>query len=315
MIVLSLFKSIARSPQVAPVFLSRCNRAILFQTDSQLLFLWVKSMNISPFKSIPTFFKSTPVKIAMLYLLFGALWILFSDRVVLWLTHDIGILSLLQTLKGWLYVLITAGLAYFLIQRDFSAIQKSQEELRKSYDATLLGWVHALDLRDKETEGHTLRVTELTLRLARQMGITGPDLEHVRRGALLHDIGKIGVPDRILFKPDTLTEDEWTVMRKHPVYVYDFLSPIPYLQPALDIPYCHHERWDGTGYPRGLQGEEIPLSARIFAVVDVWDALQFDRPYRKAWPELRIREYIQAEAGKHFDPKVVDIFLKLTDEI
>jgi HD-GYP domain-containing protein (c-di-GMP phosphodiesterase class II) len=275
-------------------------------------------MNKLSISSIRSSFKSlsipAPLKIAILYLIIGALWILFSDEWLLLVTQNINSLSFLQTIKGWVYVLVTAGLLYFLIRRDFSTIQHSQQALQQSYDATLLGWVHALDLRDKETEGHTLRVTELTLRLAHEMGVGNTELEHVRRGALLHDIGKIGVPDRILLKPEALNDEEWEIMWKHPDYVYELLSPIAYLRPALDIPYCHHEKWDGTGYPRRLKGDQIPLAARIFAVVDVWDALQFDRPYRKAWPEKQMREYIQEQSGKHFDPQVVKIFLKLVSE-
>jgi putative nucleotidyltransferase with HDIG domain len=168
-----------------------------------------------------------------------------------------------------------------------------------------------MDLRDKETEGHTMRVTDTTVHLARAMGVGEEDIVHVRRGALLHDIGKMGIPDRILLKPGPLTEDEWTVMRRHPVYAHELLSPILYLRPALDIPYCHHERWDGTGYPRGLRGEQIPLAARIFAVIDAWDALRSDRPYRSAWPEDRVREYLRQSAGTLFDPTVVDVFLTM----
>lgn len=178
-------------------------------------------------------------------------------------------------------------------------------------DATIEGWSRALDLRDKETEGHSQRVTELTLRLARSMGISEAELVHVRRGALLHDIGKMGIPDNILLKPDPLTEEEWEIMRLHPVLAYDMLSPIDYLRPALDIPYCHHEKWDGTGYPNGLKGEQILLAARIFAVVDVWDALRSERPYRPGWPENKVIEYIREQAGKHFDPTVVEVFLKM----
>lgn len=195
----------------------------------------------------------------------------------------------------------------------FDSLQRSNVELTLAYDATIEGWSYALDLRDKETEGHSLRVTEMTLRLARAMGMSDAELVHVRRGALLHDIGKMGVPDQILLKPGPLTEEEWEIMSKHPVYAYEMLSPIAYLRPALDIPYCHHEKWDGTGYPRGLKGEQIPLVARIFAVVDVWDALSSDRPYRPAWPEDKVFEYIREQAGKHFDPKVVEVFLEIID--
>ncbi|RME12466.1 MAG: GAF domain-containing protein, partial [Ardenticatenia bacterium] len=193
----------------------------------------------------------------------------------------------------------------------FEDLQRSNVELSLAYDATIEGWARALELRDEETEGHSQRVTEMTLLLARAMGIQGEDLVHIRRGALLHDIGKMGIPDSILLKPGPLTDEEWEIMRQHPVLAYKLLSPIPFLRPALDIPYCHHEKWDGTGYPRGLKGEEIPLAARIFAVVDVWDALLSDRPYRKGWPPEKVYAFIQEQAGKHFDPKVVDVFLKL----
>jgi putative two-component system response regulator len=190
------------------------------------------------------------------------------------------------------------------------ALKELNSELLTAYDKTIEGWSKALDLRDKETEGHTQRVTDLAVKLARAVGIPETELEHVRRGALLHDIGKMGIPDSILHKPDKLTEEEWVIMRKHPVYAYQWLSSIKFLEPALCIPYAHHEKWDGTGYPRGLKGDEIPLVARIFAVVDVWDALTSDRPYRGAWKEERVREYILAESGTHFDPQVVDAFLK-----
>nr|WP_290667966.1 HD domain-containing phosphohydrolase [Ardenticatena sp.] len=193
----------------------------------------------------------------------------------------------------------------------FENLQRSNVELALAYDATIEGWARALELRDEETEGHSQRVTEMTLLLARAMGIRGEALVHIRRGALLHDIGKMGIPDRILLKPGPLTNEEWEIMRQHPVLAYKLLSPIPFLRPALDIPYCHHEKWDGTGYPRGLKGEEIPLAARIFAVVDVWDALLSDRPYRKGWPPEKVYAFIQEQSGTHFDPKVVDVFLEL----
>jgi putative nucleotidyltransferase with HDIG domain len=196
----------------------------------------------------------------------------------------------------------------------FDNLQRSNFELALAYEATLEGWSRALDLRDKETEGHTQRVTELTMRLARTLGMTEDELVHVRRGALLHDIGKMGVPDSILHKHGSLTDEEWEIMRQHPVHAFELLSPIAYLRPALDIPYCHHEKWDGTGYPRGLKGEQIPLAARIFAVVDVWDALISDRPYCPAWPEEKALEYIREQAGKHFDPHIVELFLKVVNE-
>jgi putative nucleotidyltransferase with HDIG domain len=193
------------------------------------------------------------------------------------------------------------------------SLEASNEELQEAYQMTLAGWVHALDLRDKETEGHTQRVTILTERLARMMGMIGDDLIHLTRGALLHDIGKMAIPDGILLKPGELTEEERALIRKHPVYAYEMLYPIEFLRPALDIPYCHHERWDGTGYPRGLKGEEIPFAARIFPVVDVYDALVSNRPYRKGLPLGEVRDIIKNGSGTHFDPRVVEAFLAMGD--
>lgn len=194
---------------------------------------------------------------------------------------------------------------------DVTAQRRFNEMLVLAYDDTIEGWARALDLRDKETVGHTRRVTTIALRLARRLGLPTIALEHLRRGALLHDIGKMGIPDRILLKPDTLTADEWEVMRRHTDYARDLLEPIEFLRPAMEIPYCHHERWDGSGYPLGLKGEEIPLAARIFAVVDVWDALRSDRPYRPSWSAERVRAYIRNLSGIQFDPTVVEAFLSM----
>ncbi len=194
------------------------------------------------------------------------------------------------------------------------SLRERERDLFQAYDTTIEGWSHALDLRDKETEGHSTRVTELTLKLARLAGMGESELVQVKHGALLHDIGKMGVPDRILLKPDKLTDEEWVAMRKHPQFAYDMLSPIAYLKPALDIPYCHHEKWDGTGYPRGLKGEQIPLAARLFAIVDVWDALRSDRPYRQAWTKEKVIEHIKSLSGTHFEPKVVELFCRLISE-
>lgn len=194
------------------------------------------------------------------------------------------------------------------ILRELHAVN---QQLRQAYDQTLESLIGLLELRDDETEGHSRRVAEFTLRIAREMGISEEQLVHVRRGALLHDIGKVGVPDAILLKKGPLTAEEWAVMQRHPIMAFEVLSKIPFLRPALDIPYCHHERWDGSGYPRGLQGNQIPLAARIFAVVDVWDALLSRRPYRPPWPRERVRDYIRGQAGKLFDPAVVEVFLRL----
>ncbi len=209
-----------------------------------------------------------------------------------------------------------AGQAAIAIENAelFNDLQQAHIRLRVAYDATVEGWSRALDLRDKETEGHTQRVTEVTLQLARRLGLDEAAQVQIRRGALLHDIGKMGVPDGILLKPGPLTEAEWAIMRQHPDNAYAMLAPIAFLRPALDIPYCHHEKWDGSGYPRGLKGDAIPLAARLFAVVDVWDALSSDRPYRPAWPAEHVREYIREGAGRHFDPHVVEAFLSWLDE-
>jgi putative nucleotidyltransferase with HDIG domain len=215
-------------------------------------------------------------------------------------------ISLLDTLAAQATIAInTAEL--------FRNLKQSNTELELAYDSTIEGWSRALDLRDKETKGHTQRVTEIAVLLARQMGIPEAELVHVQRGALLHDIGKMGTPDPILLKPGPLTDAEWAIMRQHPTIAFELLLPIVYLRPALDIPYSHHEKWDGTGYPRGLKGEQIPLPARIFAIVDVWDALRSTRPYRGAWPEDKVRENLKEQSGKRFDPKVVEAFLNLLD--
>ena len=200
------------------------------------------------------------------------------------------------------------------VGRDVTERKLGEENLVEAYETTLEGWAKALELRDKETEGHSRRVTETTLVVARAMGFDEEELIHIRRGAILHDIGKMAIPDEILRKPGPLTDSEREIVMHHPKVAYDLLVRIPHLKRALEIPYLHHEKWDGTGYLRGLKQEEIPLSARIFAIVDVWDALSSDRPYRKAWPKEKVAKYISAEAGKHFDPKVVTVFLQLLEQ-
>lgn len=192
--------------------------------------------------------------------------------------------------------------------RAEAALKDAYAALREAYASTLEGWVHALDIRDRETEGHTRRVTDLTVRLARSMGLDEETVEQMRRGALLHDIGKLGIPDRILLKTGPLTDDEWDIMKLHPVYAYEWLSPIEYLKDALDIPKCHHEKWDGTGYPQGLIGQAIPLAARIFMVVDAYDAMISERPYRLPWTIEQALGEIERESGHAFDPLVVETF-------
>jgi HD-GYP domain-containing protein (c-di-GMP phosphodiesterase class II) len=190
------------------------------------------------------------------------------------------------------------------------SLQRSLVELTVAYDATVEAFARALEMRECEPLGHTRQVTEITVSLSRVMGISIPEQLHIRRGALLHDIGKMGVPESVLNKKGELTQEEWTIIRLHPQFAYDLLFPIVVLHPAIDIPYCHHERWDGGGYPQGLRGDKIPLSARIFAVVDVWDALISNRPHREAWSEAKTFAYLKEQSGKHFDPAVVEAFLK-----
>jgi len=216
-------------------------------------------------------------------------------------------LELLETLVG------QAGIAVDNAQL-FTELERKNLELRLAYDETIEGWARALDLRDKETEGHSRRVTEMAVALCRQLGTSPEQIVHVRRGALLHDIGKMGIPDAVLLKPGKLTDDEWVTMKQHPRYAVDLLSPIKFLRPALDIPEYHHEKWDGNGYPLGLRGEAIPRAARAFAVVDVYDALTSDRPYRAAWSRERALEHIQSGAGTHFDPQVVEVFVQLLQQ-
>jgi HD-GYP domain-containing protein (c-di-GMP phosphodiesterase class II) len=221
--------------------------------------------------------------------------------------------SPLKPAPGWIKFLETlAGQAAIAIDNSqlFQDVQRTNSELIVAYDATIEGWVSALDLRYKESKGHSERVTRMTLQLARLMGIRDEKLIHIRRGALLHDIGKMVVPDHVLMNTGELSPGHQELIRRHPQYAYDILSPIHYLKEALEIPYCHHERWNGTGYPRGLKEEQIPLSARIFGVVDTWDSLTSDRPYRAAWSKSNALDYIVKHSGIYFDPRVVEVFLK-----
>lgn len=222
------------------------------------------------------------------------------------LNPDIDWLNFLKTISGQAAIAIDNALM-------FKELQISNIELNLAYDATIEGLSRALDLRDKETEEHTRRVTDITLKLAAALGIPETDLIHIRRGAILHDIGKVAIPDQILFKRGPLVEDEWKVMRKHPDIAVQLLSPVTYLAPALDIPHWHHEKWDGTGYPDRLEGERIPFSARLFAFADVYDALTSNRPYRSAWQKQEAIQYIEEQSGLHFDPKITPVFMELVN--
>jgi PAS domain S-box-containing protein/putative nucleotidyltransferase with HDIG domain len=225
-------------------------------------------------------------------------------------TVDVEVAAMPIQYQGEPAIQVVARDVTLRIQSQLAAV-KANLELTEAYEATLEGWSRALEMRERETAGHSKRVAELTVHLARELGVGQTQQLHIRRGALLHDIGKMSIPDRILLKPDPLTEDEWAIMRQHPVYAFQLLSPIAYLHPALDIPYSHHERWDGSGYPTGLKGENIPLAARIFAVVDEWDALISDRPYRRAWSEEAALRYLREQRDKRFDPHILDTFLEI----
>ena len=221
--------------------------------------------------------------------------------------------SLINPPLGWIDIFEElVGQASMAVDNSilFNKLNRANLDLLLAYNETIEGWSRALDLRDKETEGHSLRVTEMTLNLAHHFDFSETEIANLRYGALLHDIGKMGVSDSILLKPEKLTADEFIKIQKHTTYAYELLFPIKHLRQSIEIPYCHHEKWDGTGYPRGLIGEQIPLSARLFAIVDVWDALRSDRPYRKGWPKEKTVEHISSLSGTHFDPHVVEIFIK-----
>ena len=248
-------------------------------------------------------------KIVMVYVLVGAAWIFFSDKVVAQLFTDPRDLTMMQDIKGWLFILVTAILLFILVKRALEDAARDQQNLIHSYDQTIRGWVQVLDLRHKETKDHTYRVAAMTVALASKMGVTDEaSLKLIERSAILHDIGKIGIPDAVLIKPGQLDEDEMRLMRTHPQIARDLLVNIDFLRNCMDIPYGHHERWDGHGYPLGLKGEEIPFAARIFSIVDVWDALMHPRVYKQAWPEGKVLDYIRSESSIRFDPAAVDAF-------
>lgn len=251
----------------------------------------------------------------LIYLIFASLWIYFSDALVAVLFHTPEMITHAQNFKGFTFVACTSMLLLFLVRADLTRIEQVNHQLRKSYDQTLKGWVQVMDTRHKETGDHSLRVTRMTVKLASLMGIDGDELTFIARGALMHDAGKVGIADAILIKPGPLDPEEWTIMKQHPLIARDLMSDIEFLKPSIDIPYCHHERWNGTGYPQGLAGEKIPLAARLFAIIDVWDALSEDRVYKRAWQEDEVLHYIREQAGIHFDPEIVELFLDHYDEI
>jgi len=276
-------------------------------------------MCITMSKSVPDILRKKWTAMTYLVLFFMAGYLAFLF-IQLWdIAFPLDLLTSSVFLGGAIFVFLVMRLSSITIRKiqestrrlgeAYEALISKNTELVAAYDSTIAGWGKALDLRDRETEDHTQRVTELTLRIARLQGMSDEELVHVKRGALLHDIGKMGVPDSILLKEDRLTPEEEEIMHNHPKNAFHILMQIEYLRPALDIPYCHHEKWDGSGYPRGLKGEDIPLAARIFALADIWDALISERRYRQAWPREKVVEYIRSQAGTHFDPDLVGLFL------
>lgn len=254
-------------------------------------------------------------KIVIIYMIVGALWIYFSDHMIAALFNSTAAITFAQSIKGLAFITVTGSILFVLVKKDFDALKRANQEVVEGYEQTIFGWVQLMDLRHNETKHHTERVTRMTVELAKLMGITDRELKHIERGAILHDIGKIGIPDAILIKPERLKEEEWAQMKLHPVIGRDLISKIKFLKESLDIPYCHHEKWNGEGYPQGLAGEAIPLAARIFAVIDIWDALSHPRVYKSAWPEDQVIRYLKAEAGQHFDPAIVAVFLANFDQI
>jgi HD-GYP domain-containing protein (c-di-GMP phosphodiesterase class II) len=252
-------------------------------------------------------------RIALIYAAAGALWIFFSDQLLATLVPP-EVITEYQTFKGWLFILVTGGVLYFLAGRHYRDLDQANRAIRESYDLTLACLMRALDFHHGETRDHTDRVTRMAVRLARRMGVDAETVEMIKRGSIIHDIGKLGIPGEILAKAGPLTDREWRIVRRHPDSAGEMLQSVPYLQSALDIPCSHHERWDGSGYPQGLKGSQIPLAARIFAVVDVWDALVSDRVYKTAWSREEARRYLAAQSGIEFDPDVVEAFLTLLDE-
>jgi len=293
--------------------------SVLLVIPGSIFMLASLVMSIGMSKGVPDVLRAKWLAMTYLILFFMGGYIAFV-LIQLWdLSFPLDLVSSTVFFGGAIFVFLVMRLTSVTIRKFQESRERISEvnealiakntELVIAYDSTIEGWGKALDLRDNETENHARRVTEMTLRIARVYGMSEEDLVHVRRGALLHDIGKMGVPDAILMKEGELTPEEEKIMHSHPQNVFNILMPIAYLRPALDIPYCHHEKWDGSGYPRGLKGEEIPFAARIFALSDTWDALISERRYHKAWPREKVVEFIRSQAGTHFDPDLVELFI------
>lgn len=250
-----------------------------------------------------------PLRTTVLYVSVAAIWIWVSDRAAQALVSDPATLSMVQSIKGWAFVLFTGFALYWLIWHDLRRLALANRTLIEGHEQSMRALVSAMDVRHKETRDHTERVTRMTVELARLAGLEGRELTQVRFGALLHDIGKLSIPDAILIKPGKLDDAEMEMMRRHPEIARDMLEQVDFLRDAVDIPHAHHERWDGQGYPRGLRGEAIPLAARLFSVVDIWDALSFQRVYKPAWPEDEVLDYLREAAGRQLDPALVELFL------
>lgn len=260
-------------------------------------------------------FRPAPLKphyrIAGLYIVLGAAWIWCSDRALVLLMPAGPAWVALQNLKGWLFVLVSGVLIAAIAGRYFRRLQSANRALLDGHEQAIRVMIAAMDARHRETRDHSQRVARMTVALARLAGIRDAmELRRIEFGALLHDVGKLALPDAILIKPGPLTGPEMAQIRTHPDSGRSLLERIDFLRPCTDIPYCHHERWDGDGYPRGLRGEAIPLPARLFAVVDVWDALRHPRVYKQAWPDAEVIDYLRGQAGRQFDPAVVDLFLE-----
>jgi response regulator RpfG family c-di-GMP phosphodiesterase len=254
-------------------------------------------------------------RIVLIYVVLGGVWIFLSDLFIEARLAEPAARATAQLVKGWGYVIVTGVLLYFLIRHAVRRLESANQALVDTYEQTIRSLVAVLDLRHQESRNHTKRVTAMTVEFARLAGVSGEDLVHLERGAVLHDVGKVGIPDSILIKPGPLTPAERELMSTHVQIGHDLLDSIDFLRPAIDIPYCHHERYDGKGYPRGLSGEQIPLAARLFAIVDVWDALSFERVYKEAWPQDEVLGYLSAQAGRQFDPTLVRIFVDQIDRI